>query len=221
MSADHVRQAIVWDTIERLAFKPTKGKDQTTWMAVFERTLHKIWDRQPQDVTITRNSGFVADFLSIGCSYTVDHNKYDIKIFNIDSPTHVHWQLHVDPRYCSKSALCTASGKYKTADFSNHLDNDVQTVLEGMIFHPRNHAHGNTIGIISQLERGNSLSPDKIRLAGGIENGFVFLTHLRYQLCLLSEDLRRLERTRLSQIFITAITERRNSVSAADLFGFK
>ena len=34
------------------------------------------------------------------------------------------------------------------------------------------------------------LSPHEVRVSGGIENAFVFLFHLRYQFCLVSEETR-------------------------------
>ena len=101
------------------------------------------------------------------------------------------------------------------------LNHDIESVLEGMIFHPRNHAHADKLGIVSELADAPVLPPSEIRLAGGIENAFAFLTHLRYQFCLLSEDARQVEQTRLSRLFASAIREHRTTVPAAELFDFK
>ncbi len=80
------------------------------------------------------------------------------------------------------------------------------------------HAHGDKLGIFSALGDTHALSNDKLRLGGGIENGFAFLTHLRYQFCLLSNDARKDAQTRMVRIFTDAIREHRLAVSAADLF---
>ncbi len=91
--------------------------------------------------------------------------------------------------------------------------------------HPYNHAHGDALGIPSKLGDAPALKPKEIRLSGGIENGFVFLTHLRYQFCLLSENTRQKERTRLISLFACAIRERRiergKPISAAELFALR
>lgn len=107
----------------------------------------------------------------------------------------------------------------------DELEGDVETVLNGMIFHPRNHSHGDELGIVSAFKAPPALLSKDIRFGGGIENGYVFLTHLRYQLCLLSNEARQTERTRLIQLFSNAIRERRHEkgqpIPAGQLFLMK
>jgi hypothetical protein len=132
------------------------------------------------------------------------------------------WHLHVDPIYCSKGAFCDTTGHDPRQDDGRQLIRDVERVLDGMIFHPRNHAHGEALGIASQLAAGApSLGPSEIRLGGGIENAYVFLTHLRYQFCLLSEEARETERTRLTRLFTAAIRSGGAPIPPARLFDLK
>ena len=187
MSAEDTRLLIIWHTIERLAFSPAPA-DRGRWLTVYERTLPKLWGRQEPDMPIHHHAGFDADFLNLVCNYTVETpDRYSVTVVNAATDAPVCWHLHVDPDYCSKAAICSTTGHYPRQDMDRHLDGDVKTVLDGMIFHPRNHAHGDKLGIASELAAGSALSPYEIRLGGGIENGFVFLTHLRYQFCLLLE----------------------------------
>ena len=221
MKAHCQRQAIIWDAIERMAFRPTPAnKDEWLWRYV--RTLPKLWGLQVTDIRTRKNIGFDVDFLNIACDYTVEaSNRYNIKIDSIAPVSSTCWYLHVDPDYLSKSALYNPTENYPSQDMNTHLAGDVQTVLDGMIFHPRNHAHGDKLGIASEFADGLALSPYEIRLGGGIENAFVFLTHLRYQLCLLSDDARQTERTRLIRLFTATIRDHRPTVPAAELFDLK
>jgi hypothetical protein len=221
MSAETKRLSIVWHTIERLAFSPAPA-DRGRWLTVYERTLPKLWGRQVPDVPIRQHSGFDADFLNVACNYTIEApDRYSITIVNAATLPPACWHLHVDPIYCSKGAFCDTTGHYPRQDENRHLARDVERVLDGMIFHPRNHAHGDAVGIVSQLGADPALPAAKIRLGGGVENGYVFLTHLRYQFCLLSEDARQADRTRLIRLFTEAIRGRHPMVSAAELFDLR
>lgn len=221
MSAETKRLSIVWHTIERLAFSPATA-DRGRWLTVYERTLPQLWGRQVPDVSIRQHSGFDADFLNVACNYTVEApDRYSITIVNAATLPPACWHLHVDPIYCSKGAFGDTTGHYPRQDEGRHLARDVERVLDGMIFHPRNHAHGDALGIVSQLGAGPALSATKIRLGGGIENAYVFLTHLRYQFCLLSEEARETERTRLTRLFTAAIRSGGAPIPPARLFDLK
>jgi len=218
MRANCQCQAIVWYTIERMAFKPAAAK-KDEWLWRYVRTLPRLWGLQAPDIRTRTNIGFDVDFLNIACDYTVETpDRYNVTIATITSDAPACWYLHVDPDFLSESTLYNPAEDYPRQNMDRHLADDVQTVLDGMIFHPRIHAHGDKLGIVSELVAGSTLSPYEIRLGGGIENGYIFLTHLRYQFCLLSEDARQAERTRLVRLFTEAIRDRWDIVSAAELF---
>lgn len=217
------RQAIVWDAIERMAFRPASSRDRDGWLSVYVRTLHRLWQLQPTDVPTRHSTGFDALFLDLACDYVVETpDQYSVTIINVAAHAPACWHLHVDPGYCSRASYYHAAEDYPAQDINTHLKRDVATVLDGMIFHPRNHAHGDALGIIPQLAPDAPTLPlSEIRLGGGIENGFVFLTHLRYQFCLLAEDARQTEQNRLVRLFADAMRERRQAVPAADLFALR
>jgi hypothetical protein len=78
--------------------------------------------------------------------------------------------------------------------------NDIGEVVDSLIMHPTPHQH-----IESPLDNHD------IRVGGGLLNPFLYLFHLRIQLC-PDNDRRMAERERLISLFDTAIKE--NSVIA-------
>jgi len=220
MTAETKRRAIVWDTIERLAFMPD---DRQKWLRVYERTLHSLWQLHAIDVQIQHLSYFEAGFLHVACEYKVEAaHKYRVSIVNAATVAPFCWCVHVDPAFCSKAAFHATQGKFPRQDRAKHLRNDVECVLDGMIFHPRTQAHGDALGIVTAFDgNGPALSTHEVRLGGGVENAFVFLTHLRYQFCLLCDEARNQERTRMVNLFTAAINDRRDVVPPAELFDFK
>jgi len=216
------RRAIVWREIERKAFRPV---DRGSWLRVYEMSLAGLWGVQHPDVCTRQGAGFDACFVNIVCDYKVENpDKYDVTIVNVASNAQACWHLHIDSGFCSKGSLykCPTDNDYPREYMDHNLEKDVTYVLDGMIFHPRGHAHGDKLGIVSHLNLAPpALSPSEIRIGGGIENAFAFLTHLRYQFCLLSEDARQAERTRLIRLFTTAIQERLEAVQSTLLFGFR
>lgn len=215
MSAETRRQAIVWDAIERMAFKP---RDLTGWLSIFDKSLHRIWQVQPTDVGTRRLEGFDVTFLHLVCDYSVGGiEKYDATIRNVFPTVAVSWCVHVDPTYLSKSALHQMPDKYAAQDIKRHLQSDIERVLNGMLFHPRNHVHGEDLSIQPEVVP-EALPMHEIRIGNGIENALVFLTHLRWQFCILSAAAREAERLRLITLFASAISDGRKHVPAGELF---
>ena len=103
-----------------------------------------------------------------------------------------------------------------------HLRSDVEKVLSGMLFHPRDHAHLSDVG----FKTAGDISPacgmlksKYIRVTSSSHNGFVFLYHLAFQLCVVSKDARDKEKHRLIGVFEAAIRDDAK-VDFTDLFGF-
>ena len=60
---------------------------------------------------------------------------------------------------------------------------DIPSVLEGMLFHPRNHAHLSDVGFKTAGDTDSScgmLKADDIRVSSTAYNGFIFLYHIAY-----------------------------------------
>lgn len=211
------RRAITWDTIERIAFQPA---DTPGWLRKFGVSLAGFWQAQNTDVNFSTD-GFEASFLNIACEYeVVARDHYSVSIINAASDKKLSWSLHVDPGYCSKASLGGAQEDYPTQHVAKDLRGDVSAVLDGMLFHPRNHCHGEDMELTMSLSA-TALPTHEVRVGGGIGNAFVFLTHLRYQLCLLDTELRDTERSRLIELFTAAIRGKRDSVPAKEILDLK
>jgi len=216
------RSAIVWATIERIAFSPS-GKDRTSWMRIFALTLPGIWGVEPWGLGhLKNNDNFpIPSFPGMVCNFAIkDSSKFAVGIHRKGVPASI-WHVETDPAYCSQACLSVPTTPYPGRS-TNHLRSDVERVLDGMIFHPRCHSH------LSILDRGmdegsanfTGLDPHEIRLGGGIENPYVFLLHLRYQFCLV-ESIRKNERDRLILLFESAIRQKRTSIPPSELLGLK
>ena len=220
MTAEAKRRAIVWHTIERLAFMPD---NREKWLAIYRRSLHKLWQLEPGPTPT--HSSFQAVFLDVECKYSIEAaGKYSVSIVKASTAAPCCWCVEVDPAFSSKASFYapSPSDTYPLKDLAKHLRYDVESVLDGMIFHPRAHAHGDTIGIMTGFDaNGAALSTHEVRLGGGVENAFVFLAHLRYQFCLLCDEARNQERSRLVHLFKKSIEEKCNTVPPADLFGLR
>ena len=81
--------------------------------------------------------------------------------------------------------------------------NRVETVLDALVFHPALHVH------VPPLDHG-------IRISHATTNPFLFLFHLRYQLC-PDDGARARERRRLVDLFVKA-AKGRETLPPANLF---
>ena len=215
---DNKRRAIVWNTIERIAFRPNPPE---SWLGVYAKTLHRLWGEETIWNRFGLDDEFIVTFLNLKCSHFIESvSKYSISFVH-DSSDCMHWQTHVDPGFHSKASLQTSVDNYPRQQM-DELRRDVDAVLNGMLFHPRCHAHlEDLVGRNVQLDQDSGgLSSHEVRIGGGIENPYIFLFHLRYQFCLVSDQARNSEKTRLIDLFENAI---RNSltVNARDLFNFQ
>jgi len=214
------RRAITWDTIERMAFHP----DNTNkWLGVFEKTLEPLWGIQPGDALCQWKVSFSVPVLGLTCKYAVESEaKYGATFESGEQPESTFWMVHADSDYISKGALHRAPDPYPAEDKANHLRHDVTAILDGKVFHPRCHTHYESLGHLGQeMENVCTLGLHEIRVGGGIENAYVFLFHLRYQFCLVAEQVRIDERNRLINLFTDAINTNQQSVSANDLFNYQ
>ena len=213
---DNKRRAIVWDTIERLAFRPNPP---ASWLGIYAKTLNRFWC---DEKAIRDRFEFIVTCLNLKCSYFIEsESKYSISFVH-DSSNRMHWKFHVDPEFYSKASLQTTVDKYPYQEMDDELRSDVEAVLNGMLFHPRCHTHLEDLGIrhVQLDQKKGGLKSHEVRIGGGIENSYVFLFHLRYQFCLVHTDVRRAERRYLVDLFENAIRNKDSTVNARDLFNF-
>lgn len=169
---DNKRRAIVWDTIERLAFRPNPPAN---WLGVYAKTLHKLWGEAAAWNRFGLDDEFIVTFLNLKCCHSIKTvSKYEISFLH-DSSDRMHWKFHVDPGFHSKASLQITVDKYPSQQMDK-LRRDVGAVLNGMLFHPRCHTHLEDLGIRHvQLDREKGgLKSHEIRIGGGIENPYVF-----------------------------------------------
>ncbi|MGO8678813.1 MAG: hypothetical protein ACLQVX_23460 [Limisphaerales bacterium] len=203
-----------------MAFRPYPVEP---WLALFNRTIHKLWQLQPGDVPAERGMSFEVPFLSIVCAYHVERpDGYNSSLRSTGRRSGLLFTLHHDPAYASKAALHNEIRVYEPQNYARYLQDDVARVLDGMVFHPRTHTHVEEHGLILNAATPQTLlALHEIRIGSGLENAFIFLFHLRYQFCLVSEEARGSERTRLVNLFTTAIGARETHVPAKTLFDFR
>jgi|GEM_PF-831603 len=215
------RRVIVWDIIERIAFQPNSDQECSTWLGVYAKTLHKLWGVDPVQQHFSSSHIFDIPFLNMQCDYNIESvEKYSISLMNLSAGGN-YWHCHIDPRYFSYTSLYSSSTHYPHQQL-NELEKDVETVLDGMLFHPRCHTHIDEIGVQSiQLDPDiGGLSSHEIRIGVGIENPYVFLFHLRYQCCLVADPARQEEKHRLIELFCNSIKNKGQNMSARDLCNF-
>ena len=215
------RRAIVWDIIERVAFQPNSDKECSTWLRVYAKTLHKLWEVDPVQQNFGYSHIFDIPFLNMKCDCNIESvKKYSISLMDLSADDNC-WHCHIDPKYFSYACLYSSSADYPHQQL-NELEKDVETVLDGMLFHPRCHTHIDEIGVQSiQLDLDiGGLSSHEVRIGGGIDNPYVFLFHLRYQCCLVADPARQKEKRRLIELFYHSIKDKVQNVSARDLCDF-
>jgi len=217
---DNKRRAIVWDLIEQSAFRPsTPG----SWLRRYSLQLRNLLQLQPIWTKDGSHAHFEIAELRIACKYRIEgQNAYIVHLTKTEDERRI-WSIHADADYLSKAALHMAEVDYPDDEVGTHLHSDITNVLDGMLFHPRNHTHLSYIGFKTAGDDDAScrmLKAENIRVSGSAYNGFVFLYHLAYQLCVVSKNAREDEKLRLINLFENSIKEKIKNVSARDLFDF-
>ncbi len=214
------RHAIVWDLIEQSAFRPDKQK---SWLRCYSDQLRHLLQLPLVWTKFGSQECFEIPDLKIACKYTIEGPNAYVAYLTKTEDERTMWSVHADKDYLSKAALHMAGVDYPAAEIGTHLQSDIKNVLEGMLFHPRNHAHLSAVGFTTAGDADPScgmLKADNIRVTTSAYNGFVFLYHLAYQLCVVSKQARNNEKTRLISLFENAIKNNDSTVNARDLFSF-
>ena len=215
------RRAIVWDLIEQLAFRP-RDKEKS-WLRYYSIQLSHLLQLEPVWTKDGSLGFFQIAELKIACEYKIESPNAYVACLKKTEDERTIWSVHADTAYLSKAALYIAEVDYPETEIDTHLRSDITSVLEGMLFHPRNHAHLSAVGFTTAGDNDPScemLKADDIRVSSSAYNGFVFLYHLAYQLCVVSDQARDSEKTRLIGLFAKAI-QNNLTVNARDLFNFQ
>jgi hypothetical protein len=108
------------------------------------------------------------------------------------------WIHDVDDKYFifPNQLFLTECNKEKIA-LKTFEAKDIESVIDGLLCHPVVHQH---------IE--SPINQHEIRIGGGIDNAFLFLFQLRYQLCPF-QNKRKAEKDRLINLFQDTIREKK------------
>ncbi|MBA7569272.1 hypothetical protein ES708_11011 [subsurface metagenome] len=194
---DDIIQAYLWHNIIRLGFSPSEKKDIKSWLYMYGENLKDFWevDEYPphpkSDGTITAKLTCAAS-LGISLSYCITNITRFSVTFLFSDRNNKSWVHDVDGNYFAfpEQSLLSKYGKEKTVR-KKITSAHIKKVLDGLIFHPTVHQHIKT-------------DFHSIRIGGGIHNPFLYLFHLKYQLC-PDKKRRDEEKERLIRLFEPAV----------------
>lgn len=194
--------AYLWQDVIRLGFSPSSTKDQKSWLLQYGKSLRSFWEvgDYPEPPSNSKRKGVFSatiDSASIGMSfeYVIENsNKFIVRLLSSNGERGLMWIHDMDGKYFSfpNQALLTKRNLRKQAIKDMNCD-DISMVIDSLILHPTPHQH-----IESPLDN------HEIRIGGGLLNPFLYLFHLRVQLC-PDEDRRMAEKDRLIKLFENAI----------------
>ena len=200
------RRAIVWDRVEQLAFRPEDKKE--SWLRCYSKKLHNLLQLEPIWIKDGSQGHFQIAEVKIKCEYRIEsQNSYVACLRQMGSERTI-WSVHVDADYLSKAALHMAEVDYPETEIEHHLRSDIESVLDGMLLHPRNHVHLSALGFKTAGDNDPAckmLKAKKIRVTSSAYNGFTFLYHVAFQICVVSQPARDQERIRLTKLFEKAM----------------
>ncbi len=204
---NEIIQAYLWQEVIRLGFSPSSDKDKKLWLVQYGKSLKEFWEIEEYPPTPKWKSTYTTSLssstkINILIDYSISNlSKFSVKFLYIPNKQELMWTHDVDNNYFlfPKQSILNKYQKFKQSkkEFKNFAPSVrtkiISEISDGLLFHPAVHQHINS-----------PIDEHEIRIGGGIYNPFVFLFHLRYQLC-PDEDKRNNEKKRLAQLFEKAI----------------
>lgn len=186
--------AFLWEEVIRLGFLPASTNEQRNWLLQYGKSLTKFWGLNFYNTNFTMEKGRLVtqitspEMITFTCSITTI-SKFAVR-FNMPE-ANMEWTHDMDGSYFSfpNRRFVDSNRPQK----NNTTQSDVERVIDSLLVHPTPHQH-----IESPHNR------HEIRIGGGLLNPFLYLFHLRIQLCPV-EEKREAERIRLAKMFLTAI----------------
>ncbi|MBU0469273.1 MAG: hypothetical protein KJ736_09485 [Candidatus Omnitrophica bacterium] len=208
MITEDIIKSYLWRDVIRRAFSPSSLSEQNSWMIQYCKSLKDFWQIDsypPNPFNNNLISGRIPSERDLGISFDYcifNTSKFNIKfLFDPNDTIGIMWTHDVDENYFSfpeQVFLAKANLGKEALKSKNITKNLMEAVVDGLICHPKSHQHID-----------HPVDSHTIRIGGGIDNPYLFLFHLRYQLCPFKE-IRNQERERLVNLFFDAITQ--NSV---------
>lgn len=205
-------QAYLWQDVIRLGFSPSGHKDQKNWLRMYGQSLKKFWEIDEYPSLPQSNGAIIAELTSsITINMLIDYSitnysNFAVRFLHISNTRELMWTHDVDSRYFSfPEQTFLTNYNNRTLAIEKMASEHIAGVIDALLLHPKAHQH---------IE--SPINNHKIRIGGGIHNPFVFLFHLRYQLC-PDETRRNEERERLVNMFESAIKSKKEFVTANEL----
>lgn len=206
----NIIRAYLWQDIIRLGFSPSGTKKQKRWLLRYGQSLRKFWEVEIYPDNPSQAGKYISATIdssrAVGLTYEYaieNAEKFTVRMMYAPPAENreLMWMHDMDGKFFSFPAQRLLNDLKKRKLAVEAMDeNDLEAVIDSLIIHPTPHQH-----IESPLDNHD------IRVGGGLENLFLYLFHLRVQLC-PDRDRRAAERYRLISLFASAI--RGNAVIA-------
>jgi hypothetical protein len=208
-------QAYLWQEIIRMGFSPSSDKDKKAWLLQYHKSIKDFWkiNNYPKQPTVQngnlKGSLDGASNLGLILEYSISHSsKFAVRFYyNLNGKFELMWVHDVDDQYFNfpNALFLTKYDKRKSA-LKEFKTEHIESIIDGLLCHPVVHQH-----IESPIDK------HEIRIGSGIDNAFLFLFQLRYQLCPFS-DKKKDERDRLINLFQDAIHQK-ETITINELMG--
>jgi hypothetical protein len=198
-------QAYLWQEIIIMGFSPSSDKDKKSWLIQYGKSLEDFAEFTVQKLPTVRNRSIEgsldgASNLNMMLEYSISKSsKFAVRfLYNLNGKFELMWIHDVDDKYFKfpNPLFLTEYNQRKNA-LKKFKADDIEKVIDGLLCHPVVHQH-----IESPIDK------HEIRIGGGIDNAFLFLFQLRYQLCPL-QGKRKAEKDRLINLFQDAIQKKK------------
>ena len=196
-------RAYLWQDIIRLGFSPSGTKEQKKWLFQYGRSLRSFWEVENYPGNPSQAGKYISATIdssrAIGLTYEYaieNAEKFTVRMMYAPPVENreLMWMHDMDGKFFSFPAQRLLNDLKKRQFAVRAMDeNDLGSVIDSLIIHPTPHQH-----VESPLDNHD------IRVGGGLENLFLYLFHLRVQLC-PDKDRRAAERHRLISLFASAI----------------
>jgi hypothetical protein len=206
-------RAYLWQKIIIMGFMPSSISEQDSWIYQFNNSLRSFWENYLNPENPRHSNGKTI----ININHFDRNILIEIEINNLENFSFIFyffkafdkefmWSHHVDHIYFSFPINDFLSYHNRTNEALLKIHEvDMISVLDGLLFHPVAHQH---------IEL--PMNDHNIRIGGGICNPYLFLFHLRYQLCPCDKK-RESEKQRLVELFSRAIKEKKNKIPFNEL----
>lgn len=200
----NIVRAYLWQEVINLGFNPSGDADQKSWVLQYARSLKEFWEIDAYPINLRVESGVLKGRVDSPANLSFDFDiaaKDKFLVQFLSAPIRkrgngLMWNHDVDSAFFNFpiQPLLTFLPKQRNIALKSNLqESDIEVIVDGLLCHTRAHQH-------IELPIDNH----EIRIGGGIDNAFLFLFHLRYQLCPIPEK-RKKEKQRLVQLFLNAI----------------